>query len=103
MIGLFFDYQSFTSQKPTTSCLQASENCELLELNVNTLHQLIKESDVFFQLMRILKTITETPEMNPMKLGPKEKYIALITKKPQIVEKFQFKHIASYLRITPKH
>jgi CRP-like cAMP-binding protein len=69
-----FDYQSFTSQKPTASCLQASEDCELLELNVYDLHKLIKESDSFFQLMRILKMIAETPESSPVKLSPKEKY-----------------------------
>lgn len=97
-----FDYQSFTSQKPTTSCLQASEDCELLELDVHDLHKLIKESDSFFQLMRILKMKAETPESNPVKLSPKEKYIELINKKPQIVEKFQLRYIASYLRITPE-
>lgn len=97
-----FDYQSFTSQKPTLYNLQATEDCELLELNVYDLHRLIKESDSYFQLMRILKIIIETPESNPAKLSPKEKYIELINNKPKIIEKFQLKYIASYLRITPE-
>lgn len=97
-----FDYQSFTSQKPTSCYLQATENSELLELNIYDLHRLIKESDSYFQLMRILKMIVETPESNPAKLSPKEKYIELINTKPKVVEKFQLKYIASYLRITPE-
>ncbi len=97
-----FDYQSFTSQKPTLYNLQAMEDSELLELDIYDLHRLIKESDTYFQLMRIFKMIVETPISNPAKLSPKEKYILLINNKPKVVEKFQLKHIASYLRITPE-
>jgi CRP-like cAMP-binding protein len=100
--GWAFDYQSLTSQKPTLYYLQATEDSELLELNIYDLHRLIKESDSYFQLMRILKIATETPESSPEKLSPKEKYIELINNKPNVVEKFQLKHIASYLRITPE-
>jgi CRP-like cAMP-binding protein len=97
-----FDYQSFTSQKPTVYNVQAIEDCELLELNVHDLHRLIRESEVYFQLMRILKAIIETPESNPARLSPREKYIELINNKPKVVEKFQLKHIASYLRMAPE-
>lgn len=96
------DYQSFTSQTPTSCYLQAAEISEILELNIYDLHRLIKESDSYFQLMRILKMFVDTSASNPAKLSSKAKYIELINTKPKVVEKFKLKYIASYLRITPE-
>ncbi len=97
-----FDYQGFLSQEPITSCLQASEDCLLLELNLYDLHKLIKESDSFFQIMRVLKMKVETQITDHLKQSSRDKYLNLISKKPQVIEKFQLKHIASYLGITPE-
>ena len=50
------EYKSFTSQKPSASIIQATEDSEVFELDVHALHELIGISQVFFQIGRILGT-----------------------------------------------
>ena len=96
------DYKSFTSQKPSTSFIQAAEESEVLELSVYNLHKLMKTSDCFFQLGKIFQYAIAQPKTNPQKTCPKEKYTELLSNKPQLIQRFPLKYIASYLDITPE-
>jgi len=96
------DYKSFTSQKPSTSIIQAAENSEVLELSVYDLHKLMKISDSFFQIAKIFQYAIDQQEINTQKISPKKKYADLLINKPKIIQKFPLKYIASYLAITPE-
>lgn len=96
------DYKSFTSQKPSTSIIQAAENSDVLELHVHDLHKLIKISDSFFQIARVFQYQIEQQENKTQKISPKEKYADLLTNRPQVIQRFPLKYIASYLNMAPE-
>ncbi|MDP9229672.1 MAG: Crp/Fnr family transcriptional regulator, partial [Bacteroidota bacterium] len=96
------DYKSFTSQKPSASIIQATEISDLLELSVYDLHKLMKTSDSFFQVARIFQYAIEQQEYKSLKASPKEKYTDLLSNKPQLIQRFPLKYIASYLAMTPE-
>jgi CRP-like cAMP-binding protein len=95
-----FDQSSFTSQKPSLFNIQALEDCELIELTVQSVHSLITLSPTFFALGKILDA---NAHMNYAQLkSPEEKYLALMQNRPQVTQRFPLKHIASYLNMTPE-
>lgn len=96
------DYKSFTSQKPSTSIIEATEGSEVLELNVYNLHKLMKISDAFFQVARIFQYAIGQQETQIQNVTPKERYSYLLVNKPQIIQRFPLKFIASYLGMTPE-
>ena len=96
------DYKSFTSQKPSVSIIQAMEDSAVLELSVYDLHKLMKTSDVFFQVARIFQFGLEQKEIGLQNTTPKDRYQFLLTEKPQIIQRFPLKYIASYLGMTPE-
>jgi len=96
------DYKSFTSQKPSASIFQAIEDSDVLELSVYDLHKLMKTSDVFFQVARIFQFGIEQQEIRIQKSTPKERYESLLAKKPQVIQRFPLKYIASYLGMKPE-
>jgi CRP-like cAMP-binding protein len=94
------DQSSFTSQKPSLFNVQALEDCELIELTIHSIHSLITMSPTFFALGKILDANTH---MNYAHLkSPEEKYLALIQNRPQVIQRFPLKYIASYLGMTPE-
>ncbi|HMH21047.1 MAG TPA: cyclic nucleotide-binding domain-containing protein [Puia sp.] len=95
------DYQSFTSQKPAVAFIQASEDCQLAVLEIHVLHELILYSPVFFKAGRLLETIQYT-DINTLQLSPEEKYRDLLERRPELLQAFPLKILASYLRITPE-
>lgn len=97
-----FDYQSFTSQKPSRALIQAAEDSEVLELTVHDLHALIGQSNAFFRLGHLLESALESTENRTANLAPEAKYRKLLDTKPQLIQRFPLKHIASYLGVTPE-
>lgn len=97
-----FDYQSFTSQKPARAVIQAAEDSEVFELAVHNLHALIAESSTFFRLGHLLESALESSENRTANLSPEMKYRKLLDTKPQLIQRFPLKHIASYLGVTPE-
>lgn len=94
------DHTSFTSQSKSTNNIQAYEDCELLELSMQSMHELVALSPAFFRLGKILE-----PPRNEEKLQlktPEERYIDLMNEKPELIQRFPLKHIASYLGMTPE-
>jgi CRP-like cAMP-binding protein len=97
----FTDYQSFTSQKPALTFIQAYTDCQLATLNIHALHELIQHSPVFFKAGRLLETMQYT-DITTLHLSPEEKYRDLLERKPELLQIFPLKIVASYLRITPE-
>lgn len=96
------DYKSFTSQKPSTAVIHALEDSKVLELNVYDLHKLIATSEVFFQLARIFQYAIEQHEIQMQHATPRQRYEFLLANKPQMIQRFPLKYIASYLGMTPE-
>lgn len=96
------EYKSFTSQKPSETFLEASEESEVLFLNVHDMHELIKLSGVFFQLGRILEVAVQNQRYQNNKVSPEEKYALLLTEKPELINRFPAKFIANYLCMAPE-
>jgi len=94
------DYQSFTSQKPSKNNIQAFEDCELVELTVHAFHELIGLSPSFFRIGRLFEKL-QNPETDFIK-SHNEMYKELLANRPQLIQKFPLKYIASYLRIAPE-
>jgi CRP-like cAMP-binding protein len=96
------DYKSFTSQQPSSSAIQATEESEVFDLSVDELHSLMKTSDAFFQLGRIFQFALEQQGLQLQLSTPKERYSFLLQNKPQLIQRFPLKYIASYLGMTPE-
>jgi CRP-like cAMP-binding protein len=96
------DYKSFTSQTPAVSFIQAIEEISVYRLNVHDLHWLMQHSQSFFMLARIFQHALTKNEMNPHNYSPLERYVNLLKNKPRVLQKFQLKHVASFLDMTPE-
>src|SRR5579871_752261 len=97
-----FDYKSLIAQKPSDSFIQAMEDSHVFELSLWDLHELIKESDSFFRVGHIFEVAVQNQDYQNNKISPEEKYAMLLASKPQIIQKFPLKYIASYLGIAPE-
>jgi len=95
------DYQSFTSQKPAVTSIRAFENCDLAVLDINALHHLIQESSIFFRAGRLMEQMQYT-DITTLSQTPEEKYRSLLCKRPELLQTFPLKLLASYLGITPE-
>ncbi|WP_298312111.1 Crp/Fnr family transcriptional regulator [uncultured Aquimarina sp.] len=96
------EHQSFTSQKPSTTTIQAFEDCTVYELEMQAIHELIGRSPSFFQLGKILEQPLRGIELYQNLPTPEEKYRAILKHNPLLIQKFPLKYIASYLKITPE-
>ena len=89
------EYKSFTTQKPAETIIQAAENSEIFELSVGDFHELVKTSDSFFRVGRIFEQAIQNQDYQNNRMSPEEKYELLLSTKPQIIQKFALKNIAS--------
>lgn len=95
-----FDHASFTGRKPAQARIEAFDDCILLSISIHNIHHLIEQSQRYFALGKILE-LGITPLTNP-KSTPEEKYLKLLEQKPQLIQTFPLKYIASYLGMTPE-
>ncbi|GAB3512786.1 Crp/Fnr family transcriptional regulator [Emticicia fontis] len=96
------NYPSFVGQKPSTTQIKAYTNCEVLELTIHVVHHLIEVSPVFFQLGKVMEQGMARIHYFDNALTPLQKYNYLLETKPQLLQQFSLKMIASYLKITPE-
>lgn len=94
--------RSFFAQKPSDCCIKAYTDCEVFELSVQDLHQLIAESPNFLQLGRVLEQATARVHFFDHPLSPTEKYLYILEHRPTMIQQFPLKMIAAYLKITPE-
>jgi CRP-like cAMP-binding protein len=95
------DFDSFAHQKPSKNALITLENSVIFELNIHDLHALIAQSQSFLLLAKAfnLGVIDSTYDILTT---PEEKYKYLLATRPNILQKFSLKYIASYLKMTPE-
>jgi CRP-like cAMP-binding protein len=96
------DFKSFTAQKPAEHAIVAMEESELFFLNVHDLHELIQTAPVFFQLAKLMEAGHANLSYQNHRLTPEEKYERLLNEKPQYIQLFPSKVIASFLGIAPE-
>lgn len=96
------NYQSFVGQRPSTTEIKAYSDGELLEMSIYTVHYLIETSPVFFQLGKLLEQAVARNHYFDNALTPLQKYTHLLETRPQLLQQFPLKMIASYLKITPE-
>ena len=75
---------------------------QVFGLNVQDFHQLVKTSDSFFRLGRIFEQAIQNQDFQHNRLSPEQKYEQLLLTKPELLQHFPLKHIASYLGMTPE-
>jgi CRP-like cAMP-binding protein len=98
----FFEYKSFVTQKPSQNIIQAVTNSEVFALSVGDFHELVKISDTYFQLGRIFEQAIQNQDYQHNRLSPEQKYELVLATRPELLQHFPLKHIASYLGMTPE-
>lgn len=98
----FLNQQSFVAQKPSETFIEAYADSTILELTIHALHRLIGQSPAFFQLGKVLEQPHSRLYFFDKTLSPIEKYQYILTHKPELIQAFPLKLIASYLKITPE-
>ena len=97
-----FEYKSFIRQLPSENIIQATADSEVLGLSARDFHELVKISDIFFRLGRILETAVSNQDFQHNRLTPEQKYERLLSTRPELLHYFPLKHIASYMGMTPE-
>ncbi|MCF0065676.1 cyclic nucleotide-binding domain-containing protein [Dyadobacter chenwenxiniae] len=98
----FFDYQSLISQRPSETYIQTFTDSRILELSLETVHYLTGRSIAFLQLNRVLEGALERMKFFDQSMTPAEKYTFILNNRPQLIQTFPLKMIASYLKLTPE-
>lgn len=96
------NYSSLISQLPSENIIRVNSETSIFELNLHTIHSLIAISPVFLQLGKILEGALSKLHYFESAISPSEKYNHLIHTRPQVLQKFPLKLIASYLNMTPE-
>ena len=96
------EYKSFMTQSPAQNMIQAVTDSEVFGLSVWDFHELVKLSDMFFRMGRILEQAIQNTDFQHNRLSPEEKYELLLASKPALLQHFPLKHIASFMGMTPE-
>ena len=96
------NHRSFTTRKPSEYSIQAFEESFVYELSIDAIHRLIAKSQSFLQMGKILEESTSRIDFFDNNNTPDEKYEFILKSKPNLLQKFPQKIIASYLKITPE-
>ena len=97
-----FEYRSFLTQQPSQHIIQATVESEVFGLRAQDFHELAKVSDIFFRLGRIFEQTIQNQDFRQNRLTPEQKYELLLATKPELLQHFPLKHIASYMGMTPE-
>ena len=95
------DSVSFINQEPSKVKIKAFNDCEILVLNIDSIHRLIQKSNVFLQLGKLMNPHDRLLFFDNS-MNPSQKYNHILTNKPTLLKIFPLKYIASYLKITPE-
>lgn len=96
------NHKSFTTRKPSEYVIEAFEDCTIYEISMDAIHKLIAISQSFLQMGKILDEANTRISFFDNKSTPDEKYEFIVNNKPDLIQKFPQKMIASYLKITPE-
>jgi hypothetical protein len=96
------NHRSFVTQQPADSSISSFTGGIILELSIQSIHYLIGHSLSFLQLNKIMDNAVSRIVLFDNALAPKEKYLYVLNNRPQLIQEFPLKMIASYLKITPE-
>jgi CRP-like cAMP-binding protein len=96
------NHKSFVSQTPSDSFMRAFTKSSILEVSIESIHYLIVQSSAFLQLNKILEHSTSRVYFFDDLLTPIQKYQFIFENRPELLQQFPLKIIASFLKITPE-
>jgi CRP-like cAMP-binding protein len=98
----FFNQASFVAQKPSENIIKAYSDSHILEITVESIHQLIAISPAFLQLGKIIAHSTSRLHFFDNNLTPAQKYQYILDNRPGLIQAFPLKIIASWLKVSPE-
>lgn len=102
----YTDYESFLTGQSTIENLQALENSEVVQFKKTDLYQLYTTHPVFERVGRILaeNAFLSLSKLNKMLTNeePQQRYLSLLSQRPEVVMNIPQHYIASYLGIKPE-
>ena len=96
------NHASFVTQKPSTAIIKAYSDLTVLELTIQSVHELVALSPSFFQLGSVLQQTVSRVQYFDNTNTAEEKHKQLFLSRPQLFQQFPLKMIASYLKIAPE-
>lgn len=100
------DFESYYTGKPGTSNIQILEDSELLVINKEDFQRMENEIPKLKQwyIYKMTRSAAATRKRNEdmRTLTPEERYLKLIEKQPQILQRIPLQYIAEYLNIEPQ-
>jgi len=101
---VFSDYASFLSQSPTAIKTESLEESEIWSISHQDLHKLYKRSSTGLLIGKAIADAMfirrQTEQITLLTLSPQERYLRLLHRRPEIVQRTSLKIIASYLGVT---
>ena len=98
------DYLSTTQKKPCMTSLVAATNVEVLRCNCDLLNKVFNGNRELHQLFSdLLFHHVYTQYLDMHRLSPKERYIALLKRCPDILQNITIAEVAAYLNVTPTY
>lgn len=89
-------------QKASEEDIKAFTDCRILTLTLQSLHELIGKSPIYFQLGKVLQPSWFRVGFFDWAMSPQEKYEHVLENKPQLIQTFPLKMLSSYLKIAPE-
>lgn len=104
---IFYDDYSFVSQNPCIDTYETLEETELIVIPRVAINLMYDKYKSFERLGRMIVENNHTAlieeHQNIKNLSSKEKYLNLISDKPDVLQRVPLKFIASYLNMTPEY
>lgn len=97
-----FNQESLTEQSPSLTNIRAFSNSEIRSLSLHNFHCLCAQSQAFLQFGKILNQTKYRTSLYDSSLSPSDKYQFIMKTKPELINIFPLKLIASYLKMTPE-
>lgn len=102
----YTDYESFLTGQPTVENMQALEPCEVVLFSKVDLYKIYNDYPIFERLgrMQAENAFLSLSKLNKMLSNeePEERYLNLLKRRPELVDKIPQHYIASYLGIKPE-
>ncbi|MDP9955461.1 CRP-like cAMP-binding protein [Epilithonimonas hungarica] len=98
------DYLSFLDQRPTVIKTEALEDTILWSIHHKDLNMLYSANETGLRIGKAISEILyirkQSEQINLLTKSPEERYIGLITERPEVFQRTPLKVIASYLGLT---
>lgn len=104
--GWYTDYESFLSGNPTSVNLQFLEDSVVVQFKKTDIIKLYETNPTFERLGRIMAELAYTNVTVLYRMihneEPEERYLKLLSERPDLIEKIPQHYIASYLGVKPQ-